>query len=322
MPPKPPAPVVDRSSFKETIDRKVYEWIEIPTGKFVTGISAEQVRAFQERIRRERHYEHLTSKEQSLLESAIAKAWAWKEKREELTREEQEVVRSDFDPRVPAGPGWLIYAVEVILSDIPSLKEHTLDVFYITRYPVTEHQMHPFEQSRRNFKMGESTHELFRPAIVYWRKDVESFCAWAGARLPSPREWEKAGRGPDGFLYPWGNEWDPRRCNFVDADGFLGYPPPTFRTSNGATKVNAYPKGASPYGVRDMAGNLREFTSQQGIAKGYNGRYANQEFLWVEHLLARETSDSTGGPKDPLCFRLVLDHRERQHWPGFRAWRR
>ena len=83
---------------------------------------------------------------------------------------------------------------------------------------------------------------------VSWR-DAIAFCQWASVRLPSEAEWEKAARGTDRRVFPWGDN-DPTKesCNF---NGNV----------NDTTPVGRYPKDASPYGVHDMAGNVLEWTN-------------------------------------------------------------
>ena len=96
--------------------------------------------------------------------------------------------------------------------------------------------------------------EIHPVVYVSWH-DALKYCQWLteatgkNITLPSEAEWEKAARGAnDALIFPWGNEFDAKRCN-VNESGF-----------GGTTPVGIFPNGASPYGCLDMAGNVWEWT--------------------------------------------------------------
>lgn len=89
------------------------------------------------------------------------------------------------------------------------------------------------------------------PVVLVSAADAEAYCRWRrpDGRLPTEAEWEKAARGNDGRLFPWGDAWDPARLN--SAASAIG----------GTTPVDRYRAGASPYGVLDAVGNVFQWTA-------------------------------------------------------------
>ena len=142
---------------------------------------------------------------------------------------------------------------------------HRLQVteYFLMRYPVTNEQYYWFSETTEHrpplfgwpegkFPQGKANH----PVVGVSFHDAVTFCCWADEltglrlRLPSEPEWEKAARGTKGQIFPWGDVWEPGRCNCLEER--LG----------GTTPVGMFsPQGDSPYGVAEMGGNVQEWCS-------------------------------------------------------------
>ena len=128
-----------------------------------------------------------------------------------------------------------------------------LDSYYICEYPVTVAQYARYLEDTDEVPPqcwdDPRFKESSQPVVGVAHYDAEAYASWAGLRLPTEAEWEKAARGNDGRRWPWGNEWDPNRANTRETG--VGRPTPVDRYTDAGN--------VSPYGVCDMVGNVWEW---------------------------------------------------------------
>jgi formylglycine-generating enzyme required for sulfatase activity len=241
-------------------------------------------------------------------------------------REKAAPARQPFEPEmalIPAGkflmgsdPSVDRYARD---NEQPQLHILSLPDYYLAKTPLTNAQYAAFVQATghqqpEHWEGGKPPKGKEDHPVVYvsWH-DAVAYCNWLSEvtgrpyRLPSEAEWEKGARGTDGRIYPWGNQWDAERCNSFEGD------------KGDTTPVGAYPEGASPYGLLDMAGNVWEWT--RSVDKSYpydpdDGR-ENLEAKGLRVLRGGAFVNDSGYVRCASRYRSSPDGRSRSR--GFRV---
>jgi len=163
---------------------------------------------------------------------------------------------AELDSMITIPAGSFIMGTSADRTDAQDHPQHKvgLGAYRIDKYAVTNAQYARFvaatghrpPSSWKNGRIPDG--ELLRPVTLVDWYDARDYAKWAGKRLPTEAEFEKAGRGTDGRRWPWGNAMDPERLN-------------TYYNVGSATDVTAYPNGASPYGVMGLSGNVDEWVA-------------------------------------------------------------
>jgi len=198
-----------------------------------------------------------------------------------LTREECVMVL------VPAGQ--FLFGAEQSLCALPA--------FYIDRYPVTNGEYQRFLEATGRpvpghwpdgaLPPGKERHPVVN--IIY--SEALSYAQWAGKQLPTEQEWEKAARGTDGRLWPWGHRFDEQLCNSVWRQTY---------EQRGTTAIGVFsPQGDSPYGVSDID-HIWEWTSswfeygQYKVVRGGPWRNHQERPLIINRSFEDDRSHDVG----------------------------
>jgi formylglycine-generating enzyme required for sulfatase activity len=156
------------------------------------------------------------------------------------------------------------------------MTEVTLSCYYISRHPVTNAQFEMFDPGHVRKRMPGAGEQ--HPVVYVSSLDAAKFCQWLSARerrryrLPTEAEWEYAARGSDGRKYPWGSlEGRGDLANFADRNTLFAWSDREIDDGFAETSpVGSFPKGASPFGIEDMAGNVWEWSSD--LFEPYKGK--------------------------------------------------
>jgi len=161
---------------------------------------------------------------------------------------------TDIMVEIPAGP----FTMGTDSGEPNEAPAHEVDLpaFMIDKFEVanadfavfveaTGYETYAEKQGATGWRAAYTEGKDSHPVVYVTFDDALAYCTWAGKRLPTEAEWEKAARGPEGFLFPWGNDWDPTKAN-VKESGLRG-----------TATVGSYPPNG--YGLCDTAGNVWEW---------------------------------------------------------------
>ncbi len=215
--------------------------------------------------------------------------------------------------RIAAGP-FLMGSNDGPADERPQ-HEVTLAEFFIDRLPVTNAQFAKFIEAKgfqgaagqRWFDIDDNDARIHRqggkwrahaghedhPVVEASWFGAVAYCEWLGKRLPTEAEWEKSARGTDGRKFPWGNE-PPDRTRAHFGGGW-----------NDLRPAGGFPKGASPYGVLDMAGNGWEWVSSAYSPYPYDAADGRED------LTRDQVRGTRGGGHDSPPGHLTVTHRGR-----------
>jgi eukaryotic-like serine/threonine-protein kinase len=226
----------------------------------------------------------------------------------------------DGAPAVLVPAGEFTMGSDLFLNERP-IHAVQLDAFWIDQHEVTnalyqkcvtaqqcEAPVGGYSDRHPAGYYGNPEFDNFPVAYVGWA-EADRYCRWAGKRLPTEAEWEKAARGTDARSFPWGNTFDANRANSA------------LNLELVTTAVDAHPTGASPYGAVDMAGNVWEWVADW-YAEDYYARSPHADPTGpVTGTLHIVRGGGYGGydAAQRTSLRRDMDTNERAAYVGFRC---
>jgi formylglycine-generating enzyme len=209
------------------------------------------------------------------------------------------------------------------LSEKPQHRVY-LDAYYIYTYEVTNRQFREFvhesrydaEGSWKDYaRAGRDNH----PVVCVTWNDAKAYCEWAGGSLPTEAQWEKAARGVDGRLWPWGNAWNGKECNWGKGPKVAGKA--DIWKGRGTAPVGSYPSDVSPYGIHDMAGNVAEWCGDWFGERYYHESPSKNPGgpILGQMRVMRFGNWFTSSPE--VCMCAARDADRPDHWLNFLGFR-
>jgi hypothetical protein len=268
-------------------------WVEIPAGEFLVGLSEAQRDFIRSCVYTELNYDNYLKSERDLADSAAIKVRLKAKRAGENLQHHYEVGFSNEEREIISRePFRSIIELEFKLALIPDQETIWLDTFYIAHFPITLRQWFAFENGVSGSEIP-GPHDL--KAAKVERSKARQFCQKIGGRYPTDLEWEKAARGIDGRLYPWGNEWKPLSI------------------------------GNAPYKVKGIVGGLPElvmvsrFMSPYTSRKGCHPKEALPTAAWLNHIIPISKAIWRAEPTPVVVeesLRPVLDKWPIKQWQG------